>query len=127
MKVSNNSRIQEALENAEENIAFLATLSDKKLVEKLDIIHLQSEIAIQKKQTTSIGLLEVWRTQVIEARIYKAENNIPDAPNKIEIAIADVETVVAKSEERIEILEEMLPKSKKRKLIENDDDQLSLF
>ncbi|MEO5643159.1 MAG: hypothetical protein ABIS12_07525 [Bacteroidia bacterium] len=125
--MSNNSRIQEALENAEENIAFLATLSDKKLVEKLDIIHLQSEIAIQKKQTTSIGLLEVWRTQVIEARIYKAENNIPDAPNKIEIAIADVETVVAKSEERIEILEEMLPKSKKRKLIENDDDQLSLF
>jgi hypothetical protein len=126
-----NARIQEALNNAEANIAFLATLPDKKLAEKLDTIHLQSEIAMQKKQTASLELLEIWRAQVIEARIYKAENNIPDAANKIELAVADIETFTAKSEERKDILNEVIQPeqlSRSRKVIQPDNDsQLELF
>ena len=48
--------------------------------------------------------MEVWRTQLIEARIHKYENNIPDAPNEIQQAIAEIETVTSQIEEREEIL-----------------------
>lgn len=82
-------RIQKALLNADENIAILATMPDKKLSEKLDAIHLQSEIAVQKRMDSSIELLEIWRSQVIEARIYKAENNIADSPSEIEVVIKE--------------------------------------
>ncbi len=61
---------------------------------------MQMELADQKRNTDSLELLEVWRSQVIEARIYKAENEINDAPNEIEIG--DIETVLAKAEERQE-------------------------
>lgn len=126
-----NLRIQEALDNAEANVAFLATLSDKKLSEKLDAIHLQSEIAVQKKQTASIELLEIWRSQVIAARIYKAENNIPDAPNKIELAIADIETFTSKAEERQDMVNEIQqpdrPTRTKKPIQTEDDSQLELF
>ena len=122
--------MREALENNEANIALLATMPDKALVEKLETIYLQSEIAIQKGLTSSIELLEVWRSQVIEARIYKAENNIPDAPNEIELAIADIETVVAKTEGRQEAFEEMekpVQRSHPKRIEQDDDSQLSLF
>ena len=93
-------RLKEALDNAEANILFLAGLPDKELAKRLDLVHIQSELAEQKRNTDSLQLLEVWRGQLIEARIYKAENNIANEPNDIEIAIADIETVVAKTEAR---------------------------
>ncbi len=71
----------------------LAALPDKELAIKLDLLHIQSEIAYKTKNTGSLELLEIWRTQIIDARIYKMENNIPDAPNEIEEAIADIETL----------------------------------
>ncbi len=124
-------KINLAREKSIEWVEFLTTKSDKDLQRRLEIIHLQSEIAIQKKQTASIELLEVWRAQVIEARIYKAENNIPDAANKIEFAIADIETHTAKSEQRQDILIEVSQPEKLtcvRKVIQPDNDsQLELF
>ncbi len=105
-------------------------MSDRKLTEKLEAIYLQSDIAIQKGLTSSLELMEIWRSQIIEARIYKAENNIPDAPNEIELAIADIETVVAKSEERQEIFEEVdkpVHQSRLKRQVQDDDSQLSLF
>ena len=42
---------------------------------------MQAKIAYEKKIESSPELLEIWWRQVVEARIYKAENNIPDAPD----------------------------------------------
>src|ERR1035437_1840931 len=100
------TRIKDCLDNHEKYVAIMATLPDKELAKKLDLVHVQMEIAEKTKNTGSLELLEVWHHQIIEARIYKAENEIPDAPNEIELAIADIETFVAKSEERQEILNE---------------------
>ncbi len=127
--MSNHIRIKEAIDNAEANINYLSTLPDNVLAEKLDTVHLQMELAEQKRNTNSLELLEVWRNQIIEARIYKAENNIPDAPNEIELAIADIETTVAKTEERQEIFNESSAphKVQKPKIKEEDQNQMSLF
>lgn len=93
-------RIKDCLDNHEKYVAIMATLSDKELAKKLDLVHIQSAIAEQTKNINSLELLEIWHHQIIEARILKAENEIPDAPNEIEIAIAEIETFVSKSEER---------------------------
>lgn len=121
-------RLQEALDNAHANILYLAGLPDMELSNRLDLIHIQMELAEQKRNTDSMELLEVWRSQVIEARIYKAENEIEDAPNEIEIAIADIETTVSKAEEREEVLSDtQINKVFKSKIKEDDKDQMSLF
>lgn len=127
--MSKDLRLKEAIDNAETNIMFLASLPDKELSKRLDIIHIQMELADQKRNTDSLELLEVWRSQVIEARIYKAENEIDDAPNEIELSIANIETVVAKAEERQEIIEstQTYQKKHKPKIKENNQDQTSLF
>ena len=127
--MSQQARIQQALDNAEANIAYMATLSDNVLAEKLDTVHIQMELAEQKRNTDSLELLEIWRSQIIEGRIYKAENNIADAPNEIELAIADIETVVTKTEERTDIMNEepTLHRIHKPKIKEEDKDQMSLF
>jgi hypothetical protein len=125
-----NPRIQLALDNWDSYVAQLATLSDKELSKKLDLINIQAEIANQKNITSSSELLEIWWKQVVEARIYKAENNIPDAPNEIELTIADIETFVSKAEERQEIVNEFNNSSKqsrKKVLQQKDNSQLSLF
>jgi hypothetical protein len=126
--MSNSVRMKEALDNAEANVELLATFPDYELSEKLDTIHIQMDLAEAKKNTESLELLEIWRSQVIAARIYKAENNIPDAPNEIEMAIADIETTVAKAEERAEIIEDAFStKSHKTKIKEDNSNQTSLF
>jgi hypothetical protein len=104
--MSTEIQIRQALERAEEYIARLATFSDKKLEKHLDIIHKQSVIAEKEKMTSAIQLLEIWRSQVIQARILKAENNIPDVPSDMELAIADMESFEEKVEQRKEILKE---------------------
>ncbi len=127
--MSKELRLKEAIDNAEANVLFLAGLPDKELSNRLDLVHIQMELAEQKRNTDSLELLEVWRSQIIEARIYKAENEIGDAPNEIEIAIADIETVVAKAEERQEIIEstQTYQKVYKSKIKEDNQDQMSLF
>ena len=89
-----------------------------------------NEIAEQTKNTASLELLEIWHHQIIEARIYKAENSIPDAANEMELAIADIETFVGKTEERQETLNDFSNpvKTPRPKVQEQDNDsQLSLF
>ncbi|MBS1646241.1 MAG: hypothetical protein JST67_02745 [Bacteroidetes bacterium] len=126
--MSNHTRIQEAIDKAEANVNYLAALPDAVLSEKLNTVHLQMELAEQKRNTNSLELLEAWRSQIIEARIYKAENNIPDAPNEIELAIANIETIVAKTEKRQEIFTEPIKeKIHKPKIKKEDRDQMSLF
>ena len=124
-------RIQKALNNWDNYVIQLASMSDKKLSEKLNVINMQAVIAHEKNIVASVELLEIWWRQVVEARTYKAENNIPDAPNEVELAIADIETFVAKAEQRQDTLKEFTepvqpsrPKVKKQR---GDESQLSLF
>lgn len=128
--MSKEIQIKEALENSEANIAYLASLPDSELAEKLDTVHIQMQVAEQKKNTDGLHLLEIWRNQIINARIHKAENNIPDTPNEIDLVIADIEMQNAKAEERQEILKEetkpaepSVPKVQQQA----DDSQLTLF
>jgi hypothetical protein len=107
--MSKEIQIKEAIDNEEANIAYLATLPDSELSEKLDVIHLQSVIAEKKRLTKSIELLEIWRAQIIQARIYKAENNIPDTPSEIDLALAEMEAQEEINEQRQEILNETPP------------------
>lgn len=124
--MSNDPRISQALENAEANVELLATMSDKKLAEKLDTIYLQGPIAEEKKMTSSIELLEISRSQVIAARIYKAENEIPDQPSEIELVFADIEVFVSRNEEHIAAFDEIInsashSRSKSKQEVGNDD------
>jgi hypothetical protein len=123
------TRIKDCIDNHNEYVAILAAFSDKELIKKLELVHIQSEIAEQTKNTGSLQLLEVWRTQIIEARILKAENNVPDAPNEIELAIADIETTLAKAEKRQEIVEDIFtqPEKSRAKVKPDNRDQTSLF
>lgn len=124
-------RIKDCIDNHEKYVAIMATLPDKELAKKLELVHIQMEIAEQKKNTASLELLEVWHHQIIEARIYKAENEIADAPNEIELAIADIETFVAKVEQRQDTLTEFTqPVQQTRPKVQqqqDNDSQLSLF
>ena len=124
-------RIKDCIDNHEQYVSILATLPDKELAKKLELVHIQTEIAEQKKNTTSLELLEVWHHQIIEARIYKAENEIPDAPNEIELAIEDIETFISKGDQRQDALNELAqhikPSRHKIPYQEDDDSQLSLF
>ena len=131
---TNDPRIQAALQNSDAYISILATLPDKKLAEKLDVIHLQSKTAVEKRADATVELLEIRRSQVIDARTFKAENNIPDAPDELAMMMEEIEHVEVKSNRRTRILE----KSEDSKIFEpemNDDtgpehdsgEQLSLF
>jgi hypothetical protein len=125
-------RIKDCIDNHDQYVSIMAAIPDKELAKKLDLVHIQSEIAEQTNNISSLELLEVWRHQIIEARIYKAENNIPDAANEIELAISDIETVVTKTEERAEILNEYINPAVKQARPKNQAQQdnysqLSLF
>ncbi len=129
--MSPSLRIKDCIDNYEKYVAIMATLPDKELAIKLNLVHIQSEIAIKTKNTGSLELLEVWRTQIIDARIYKMDNNIPDASNEIKLAIADIETFASKTEERQEILNDfsnlVKPSRPKVQQQQDNDSQLSLF
>src|SRR5579863_7728949 len=129
--MNKTARIQDCIDNHETYVLTLAALPDKKLAEKLDTIHLQMAIAEQKKDTGTLELLEIWRAQTIEARTYKAENNIADAPNEIELAIADIETFVAETEKRQEVLNDYnnagKPDRQKARTDLDNNKQLSFF
>ncbi|MDB5284387.1 MAG: hypothetical protein JWO06_3462 [Bacteroidota bacterium] len=129
--MSKATQIQDCITNHEQYVLTLAAMPDKKLAAKLDTIHLQMEIALQKKDAATLELLEIWRAQTIEARTYKAENNIADAPNEIELAIANIETYVTETEIRHEVLSEysnpVQKKQPKAKTEEDNNKQLSFF
>lgn len=127
--MSKDVRIQLALDNWHSYVEQLATMPDKVLAKKLDVIDMQSLIARERKIDSSVELLEIWWRQVVEARIYKAENNIPDAPNEIEMAIAGIETKIVKAEKHQKISEETFANQKirKPKIKEDNSSQTSLF
>ena len=69
-------RIKDCIDNNEKYVVIMASLPDKELAKKLSLVHIQMELAEKKRNTASLELLEIWHHQIIEARIYKAENKI---------------------------------------------------
>ena len=129
--MSSRTRIQLCVDKHEEYVLTLAAMPDNKLREKLETIHLQMDLALQQKNTAALELLEVWRAQTIEARTYKAENNIADAEDEIAALVAQIETVVAEEpvvEEAEDVVYEPL-KVKRSTQTTNDagNSQLSFF
>lgn len=121
-------RIQEAHEKADEWIAFLATYSDARLEKRMDIIRKQQVIAEQNRDEKGFDYMLIMEHITICARMYKEENNIPDAIDEMEEEAKLIETVVILSEKRQELYEEnSRPKTSKPKIIEEDKDQMSLF
>lgn len=97
-------QIKEALENAEEWIKFYATEPEKKLQKRLRINHLQYAIAEKDKDEKALELLNIMERIIIEARIYKAEHNIPDELSEMEQALEQMELAQEKQEHRKEVL-----------------------
>ena len=122
-------KIQEAIDNAAEWIEVLATKPDSDLERRLGINELLYQQAYKNNQADVCELMELMRRIIIEARIYKDENNIATLPNEMELAIADIEHVIVKTEQRREVLNEseINFKSRKPKIKEEDNDQMSLF
>lgn len=129
-------RIKDCIDNHDKYVEILAAKSDKELGKRLDLVHMQMDLAERNKNTASMELLEIWRAQIIEARIYKAENKIPDAPSDIELAIAELEAQQEITEQRQEILnetaptkiaEEEAPYPEKENKSPDKPEQLSLF
>ena len=84
----------------------MATWSQRQLAERLELIHIQSQLAEEKKDTAALQLLEVWRSQLIAARLYKAEHHVPDTLSEIKQAIAEIEVTQTHAEERHQMLHE---------------------
>jgi hypothetical protein len=125
--MNKTARIQDCIDHHDEYVLVLAAMPDRRLREKLDTIHLQMALAEQQRNTAAIELLEIWRAQTIEARTYKAENNIPDAPDEIAETIADIETYTAPGTQQEE---ESVPiPFRRQKMLPTDDksEQLSFF
>lgn len=124
-------KIQLATENFNEWVKLYASESREKLKKRLRVNHQQYLLAEKAKDEKAGELLNIMERIIIEARTYKAENNIPDTLSEIELAIADVETVTIKSEERQEIYTEGTKSTKqsrvKKQTPADDDSQMSLF
>jgi hypothetical protein len=125
--MSTDQRIEFDSSKEPENIGFLATLPDKKLVERLELIELQSILAVQQDKISSARLLEVWRSQIIAARIYKAEHAVPDTPGEIERVAAQVEVFRTEADNRAETFIEEQTKKAPEKEINDNFIQLSMF
>lgn len=121
-------RIQEAHEKADEWIEFLATYSDERLDKRIDIIRKQQVIAEQNQDELGFEYMLIMEQITISARMYKEENNIPDAIDEDAEELALIETVVVLTEKRQEIFNEMgSTKISKSKIQEDNSSQMSLF
>jgi len=89
--------IKHALENQQELIKMFAAETEQKLTERLTIINLQSVICEQEKDILTAEFLEIMRRIIIEARLYKWDNNIPDELNKMEQALAEMDLAQEKN------------------------------
>jgi len=132
--MSKATQLQEALDHAEANVQHMATWSERQLAERLAVVHIQSQLAEEKKDTAALALLEVWRSQLIAARLYKAAHHMPDTLSEIKQAIAEIETIQNHADDRQEALgeepevpEPSRPSPKQRPHSVPAESQLGLF
>jgi len=127
--MSKAAQLKEAMEQAEANVQLMAKWSQRDLAERLELIHTQLQLAEQKKDIAAFELLEVWRSQLIAARIYKDENKVSDELSEIQQAIADIEVMAEQTEQRQEALtaDEVIIVRKNTSVTKAVDTQLPLF
>jgi hypothetical protein len=123
------AQLKEAMEQAEANVQLMAKWSQRDLAERLELIHTQLQLAEQKKDIAAFELLEVWRRQLIAARIFKDENKVSDELSEIQQAIADIEVMAEQTEQRQEALtaDEVIIVRKNTSVTKAVDTQLPLF
>ena len=128
--MTRKERIQDYEINFEYYVTELMKFPDVKLEKKLEIVRMQMELTIKNKDEETYESLKWWETHIIEARIRKHDEP-EQAPyyDEIEEAIADMETIIIKAEERKEIIEETFTnhKAHKPKIKEDNSNQTSLF
>ena len=127
-------QISHALENQEELIKVFAAEPEKKLMDRLHIIHLQSIICQNEKDEETAEFLSIMRRIIIEARLYKWDNNIADELNEIELSITNTELLQEKQEHRKILLAKLAKPEIKREIEETKPEakadtivQLGLF
>ncbi len=121
-------KIQEALQHANEWIAFLATRPDEELVRRLDTNGWQYQIAYKNKDEKLCEFMNIMHRILVEARIYKDEHQIPDEISEISLEVSQMEHVVAQEEVRKDVLESLQPQRiSKPKIQEDNSSQMSLF
>lgn len=121
-------KIQEALQNANEWIAYLATRPDAELVRRLDTNRFQYEIAHKNNDVKLCEFMEIMFHIIVQARIYKDENQIPDEISEISLEVSQMQHVIAQEEIRQEVLESFQPQRiSKPKIQEDNSNQISLF
>jgi hypothetical protein len=127
--MSKAAQLKEAMEQAEANVQLMAKWSQRDLAERLELIHTQLQLAEQKKDIAAFELLEVWRRQLIAARIFKDENKVSDELSEIQQAIADIEVMAEQTEQRQEALtaDEVIIVRKNTSVTKAVDTQLPLF
>ena len=77
---------------------------EQKLADRLQVIYLQSVICEQDKDVLTGEFLEIMRRIIIEARLYKWDNNIPDELDEMQEALAQMELAQEKYEHRKKML-----------------------
>ncbi len=121
-------KIQEALQHANEWIAYLATRPDAELVRRLDTNAFQYEIAYKNNDNKLCEFMDVMHRILVEARIYKDEHQIPNKISEISLEVSQMEHIVAQEEVRKEVLESFqTQRVSKPKIREDNSDQISLF
>ena len=71
METNAQKKIAHTKANAENYIEQMTNLPDKKLAYNLDMVQQQMEMAYKANQGGELELLQLWETQIIEARVIK--------------------------------------------------------
>jgi DNA-binding XRE family transcriptional regulator len=114
--------------NFKQYVEELMKFPDAKLARRLDLVRAQMVYCEKNKDNETWQTLRWWELHTIEARIRKQD--LPETPyvDEIEAAIADMETVQIKTEDRHEIFIADTPQKVHRpKIKEDNSDQISLF
>jgi hypothetical protein len=77
---------------------------DKKLSDRLHIMHLQYMICEKDNDEITGEFFEIMRRIIIEARLYKWDNNIADELSEIEQEMAEMDAAQKKQEHREKLL-----------------------
>lgn len=111
--MSHSIRIKEALDNAEENISYLARFADHKLERKLCIVQQQIGMAGANKQDEALTLLHIWEDQIIEARLRKYDQHPPlDEMTETEKFLAEMEAMELEMKKREKVMAPRSPEPK---------------
>jgi hypothetical protein len=128
------AQIKHALENQDELIKMFAAEPEGKLADRLNIIHLQYVICEKENDLITGEFLEIMRRIIIEARLYKWDNNIADEFNEMQQELTEMKLAEERLEHRKKTLAELSkpiipsePEETKPEIKTDNNVQLGLF